>query len=53
MDELKEIEKQLNKLKLGTEIELVRWIKIDNLYSEYNNDGEAVRPLPIPIKTHL
>jgi len=40
MGELKEIEEELNKLNLGTEIELNKWIKTDNPKSEYNDFGE-------------
>ena len=40
MDELKEIEEELNKLNLGTEIELRKWIQTGNSKSGYNDDGE-------------
>ncbi len=40
MDELKEIEEELNKLNLGTEIEVTEWIQTGNSKSAYNDDGE-------------
>ncbi len=40
MDELKEIEEELNKLNLGTEIELDKWVQTGNPKSEYTDDGE-------------
>ena len=42
VDELKEIEKELNKLNLGTAVELSAWIETGNSKTEYDDDGEAV-----------
>jgi len=36
MDELKEIEKELNKLNLGTAVELSEWIETGNSKTEYD-----------------
>ena len=40
MGELKEIEEELNKLNLGMEIELNKWIRTDNPKSEENKFGD-------------
>ncbi len=40
MDELKGIEEELNKLNLGTEIELDEWVQTGNPKSEENDFGE-------------